>query len=131
MFYRNSRTKLTDVADGLSTTLAIGERASVLCPSAWAGCMVDGTVRTHPDAPIFLAAIEEPSVAVMARVGRHTLHHEYSEPYDMYSPHPQIGMFLFGDGSVRPLFDTTSLEVWNAIGTRSGGEVFPKGETAQ
>jgi hypothetical protein len=123
MFYRNSRTRFDDVTDGLSNTLAIGERASALCQAPWAGAMSDGTTRTADDAPVFLAAVEEPPTMVMARVGRHTLHHEYSEPYDMYSPHSLVGMFLFGDGSVRTLYDTTSLEVWNMIGTRSGGEV--------
>jgi prepilin-type N-terminal cleavage/methylation domain-containing protein len=128
MFYRNSRTQFTDVTDGLSNTLAIGERAAALCQSPWAGAISDGTTRTADDAPIFLAAVEEPPTLVMARVGRHTLNQDFSEPYDFYSPHPVTGHFLFGDGSVRTLTDRTTVEVWGAIGTRAGGEVIPPGD---
>jgi prepilin-type processing-associated H-X9-DG protein len=92
------------------------------------GAISDGTVRTDPSAPIFLHAIEETPTMVMARTGRHTLNQDYSEPYDYYSPHPFVGMFLFADGSVRPLYDTTSVDVWVAIGTRAGGEVIPRGD---
>ncbi|HEY1379139.1 MAG TPA: DUF1559 domain-containing protein [Gemmataceae bacterium] len=127
VFFRNSRTKLTDIADGASTTLAIGERAASLCPVPWAGCMSDGTVRTDPEAPIYLAAVEEPPTMVMARTGRHTLNQDYTEPYDFFSPHPGIGLFLFADGSVRPLTYATSTDVWAAIGTRAGGETIPGG----
>ena len=127
MFYRNSKTRFDDVTDGLSNTLAIGERGAAMCQAPWAGAISNGTARTVDDPPVFLAAVEEPPVLVMARVGRHTLNHEYSEPYDMYSPHPVIGFFLFGDGSVRALTGETTLEVWNAIGTRSAGDVVPAG----
>ena len=91
VFYRNSRTRLTDITDGASTTVAIGERGAVLCQSPWAGCLTDGTTRTDPNAPIFLAAVEEPPTLVMARTGRHTLNQDYSEPYDFYTPHPGWG----------------------------------------
>ena len=130
VFYRNSHTKMTDITDGTSTTLAIGERGSVLCQAAWAGCTNDGMVRTDPNAPIYLAAVEEPPVTVMARAGRHTLDQDYSEPYDFYSPHPFIGMFLFADGSVRTLTEATPVAVWAAIATRAGGEPIPNDDMA-
>jgi prepilin-type N-terminal cleavage/methylation domain-containing protein len=122
IFYRNSRTTFAEIADGLSTTLAIGERGAVLCQAPWAGAISDGFVRTMPDAPIYLAAVEEPPTAVMARTGRHTLNQDYSEPYDFYSPHVGVGYFLFADGSVRPLRPSVTPEVWAAIGTRAEGE---------
>jgi prepilin-type N-terminal cleavage/methylation domain-containing protein/prepilin-type processing-associated H-X9-DG protein len=126
VFYRNSPTRLSDITDGTSTTLAAGERGAVLCQAPWAGCLTDGTVHTDPNAPIFLQAIEETPVMVMARTGRHTLNQDYSEPYDFFSPHPFVGMFLFADGSVRPLYESTSVDIWAAIGTRAGGEVIPQ-----
>ena len=70
MFYRNSRTRFDDVTDGLSNTLVIGERAAALCQAPWAGAMSNGTTRTADDAPVYLAAVEEPPTMVMARVGR-------------------------------------------------------------
>jgi prepilin-type N-terminal cleavage/methylation domain-containing protein len=127
VFYRNSKTRFDDITDGTSTTLAVGERGAILCQTPWAGAMSDGTVRTSPTAPIFLASIEEPPTMVMARSGRHTLDQDYSEPYDFFTPHPAVGMFLFCDGSVRALSYTVSVDVWAAIGTRAGGEVIPPG----
>jgi prepilin-type processing-associated H-X9-DG protein len=37
--------------------------------------------------------------------------------------HPGVVNVVFADGSVRPIKDTVSLSVWQAIGTRRGGEV--------
>jgi prepilin-type N-terminal cleavage/methylation domain-containing protein len=122
IFYRNSRTTFEEITDGLSTTLALGERGAIMCQTGWAGAITDGAVRTMPDAPIYLAAVEEPPTAVMARTGRHTLNQDYSEPYDFFSPHLGLGYFLFADGSVRPMRFTARADVWAAIGSRAGGE---------
>ena len=127
VFYRNSRTRLADITDGASTTLAIGERGAIMCQAPWAGCMTDGTTRTEPTAPIFLAAVEEPPTMVMCRTGKHLLNDEYSEPYDFYSPHFGLGQFLFADGSARSISTNVSLDVWAAIGSRAGGETIPSG----
>jgi prepilin-type N-terminal cleavage/methylation domain-containing protein len=125
MFCRNSSIRLVDATDGLSNTLAIGERASLFCQAPWAGCMSDATIKTVPNSPNFLASIEEAPIMVMARAGHHPLNAPYSETYDFYSPHPNVGMFLFVDGTVRALSFDTSLEVWSALATRAGGEPAP------
>jgi type II secretory pathway pseudopilin PulG len=122
IFYRNSRTRFEDIHDGPSTTLAVGERAALFCPTPWAGAVSDGTVRTNVNSPSFLAAVEEAPVMVMARTNPYPLNQDYSSPYDFYSPHPTSGMFLFADGSVRALRFDMSLDVWRAIATRDGGE---------
>ena len=122
IFYRNSRTTFNDISDGLTHTLAVGERGAHMTQTPWAGAMSDGTARTMPGCPIYLHAIEEPPTMVMARTGRHTLNHYYSEPYDFYSPHAVLGFFAFADGSVRPLRFTVPESVLHAIGTRAGGE---------
>jgi len=123
IFYRNSRIAIGDVHDGVSHTIAVGERAAIMCKAPWAGVFQNGTIRTTWDAPIYLAAIEEAPVMAMARVGNHTLNHIYSEPYDFFTPHPAAGMFLFADGSVRAISKSTSVEVLQSLATRSGGEV--------
>ena len=122
IFYRNSHTRFQDIADGVSTTLAVGERAALFCPTPWAGVVSDGTVRTNVNSPSFVAAIEEAPVMVMARTNLYPLNQDYSTPYDFYSPHPVAGMFLFADGSVRALRFDLSPDVWRAIATRDGGE---------
>lgn len=123
VFYRNSRTRLVDIRDGTSTTLAIGERAAWFCQAPWIGVITEGTVRTNPQAPTLIAGIEEAPVMALART-KGPLNDPYSIPYDFYSPHPAAGQFLFADGSVHSLSFFTSLSVWAAIGTRSGGETI-------
>jgi prepilin-type processing-associated H-X9-DG protein len=128
IFYRNSKTALKQITDGLSTTIAIGERGSILCQAPWIGAVSEGTIRIHPNAPVYNRAIEEPSTAVMARTGWHQLNGHYSEVYDFFSPHAGLGMFLFADGSVRAMGVNTSVKVWKAIGTRAGGEAISEEE---
>jgi type II secretory pathway pseudopilin PulG len=127
LFYRNSRIRHADVRDGLSYTLAVGERAALFCKSPWAGCFGNGTIRIDPNAGTYIVSIEESPVMVLAHTSASTLSHEFAEPYDFFSPHPIVGFFLFADGSVRGLRKDSSLAVWTAIGTRAGGETTPDG----
>lgn len=128
IFYRNSNMQLTRITDGLSNTIAIGERGSKLCQAPWVGAVSEGTTRVHPNAPVYVMAIEEPSTAVMARTGWYPLNSHYTEVYDFFSPHVGLGMFLFADGSVRGLTVNTPKKIWQAIGTRAGGESFSENE---
>jgi prepilin-type N-terminal cleavage/methylation domain-containing protein len=123
IFYRNSATRITDIQDGTSNTLAIGERGAVLAQGPWAGVMTGGTIRTTPGAPVYSSIIELAPAMVLARVGPHTLNSPYSEPYDFFSPHDQVVQFLFGDGSVHALSIATDLGVLSALATRSDGDV--------
>jgi len=127
LFFRNSRFRLNEIPDGLSTTLAVGERAAFFCQGPWVGCLSDGTIRTDLDAPTYVFSIEETAVLVLARTSGITLNHDFAEPYDYYTPHPTVGHFLFADGSVRSLTPATPMTVWQAIGTRDGGETLPPG----
>jgi hypothetical protein len=123
IFYRNSAVRFTDITDGTSNTLAIGERGAILAQGPWAGVMTGGTIRTTPGAPVYTSIIELAPAMVLARVGPHTLNSPYSEPYDFFSPHGQVVQFLFGDGSVRILSISTELGVLQALASRAGGEV--------
>ncbi len=128
IFYRNSNMYLNKITDGLGTTIAIGERGSILCQAPWIGAVSEGTTRVHPNAPVYVAAVEEPATAVMARTGWHMLNGHYSEVYDFFSPHYGMGLFLFADGSVHAMSVNTKQSVWKAIGTRAGGEAISENE---
>jgi prepilin-type N-terminal cleavage/methylation domain-containing protein/prepilin-type processing-associated H-X9-DG protein len=122
IFARNSRTRMADVTDGLSQTLAVGERATLLAQSPWAGVMTGGTCRTTTGAPVYTSVVELAPVMALARVGNKSLNSPYSEPYDFFSPHGGVVQFVFADGSVHALTGGTSVTVLQALATRCGGE---------
>jgi prepilin-type N-terminal cleavage/methylation domain-containing protein len=122
VFYRNSATRFTDITDGTSNTLAIGERGAMLAQGPWAGVITGGSIRTTPGAPVYSSIIDLAPAMVLARVGPHTLNGLNSEPYDFFSPHAQVVQFLFGDGSVHALSISIDLSVLQAMATRAEGE---------
>jgi prepilin-type N-terminal cleavage/methylation domain-containing protein/prepilin-type processing-associated H-X9-DG protein len=128
VFYRNSTTRFTDITDGASNTLAIGERGALFAQGPWAGVVTGGSIRTTPSAPVFSSIIEPAPSMVLARIGPHTLNSTRSEPYDFFSPHGQVVQFLFADGSVHGLSISMDLTVLQGLATRSGGEVVDGSE---
>jgi prepilin-type N-terminal cleavage/methylation domain-containing protein/prepilin-type processing-associated H-X9-DG protein len=124
LFYRNSKTRFGDISDGTSTTLAVGERAALFTQTPWAGAASGGTTRVTPGAPVTSTAVEEAPTQTLAHTGSHTLNDPDSDPDDFYTPHTGTGMFLFGDGSVRPIRLGVTLRVLQALSTRAGSEVI-------
>jgi prepilin-type N-terminal cleavage/methylation domain-containing protein/prepilin-type processing-associated H-X9-DG protein len=123
VFQRNSRTRTGDILDGASTTILIGERGALLAKSPWAGVFTTGTVRTTPGAPVFTSIVELAPAMALARMGNRNINSPYSEPYDFFSAHPGAAYFLFADGSVRPLHESTDLNVLHALGTKAEDDV--------
>jgi prepilin-type processing-associated H-X9-DG protein len=124
LFYRNSKIRLDDIPDGTSATFAIGERAAWLAQAPWAGVVSGGTLRTTPDAPVATSVIEPAPFMVVARVGLKPLNFLYAEPYDFFSPHANVVYFLFADGSVHGISDSTDVGILRALCTRAGGELI-------
>ncbi len=126
LFFRNSRVRKDEVADGLSYTLALGERAATFTQTPWAGAVNRGTARVTPGAPVLSTLIEEGATQVLAQVfprdGYH-LNSPHSDPFDFYSAHTATVYFAFADGSVRPVDTSTPVAtVLKALATRAGGE---------
>jgi prepilin-type N-terminal cleavage/methylation domain-containing protein/prepilin-type processing-associated H-X9-DG protein len=128
VFFRNSRVRIADIADGTSTTLAIGERAALFTQTPWAGAMTGGACWTTPGAPVLRSHREPSMVFTMAQAGAHPLLSDRSEPYDFFSPHPGLVQFVFADGSVHPLTPALAPGVFQALATRDGGEPLGGGE---
>jgi prepilin-type N-terminal cleavage/methylation domain-containing protein/prepilin-type processing-associated H-X9-DG protein len=123
IFYRNSKTKITDITDGSSTTLAVGERGAFFAQSPWAGVMTDGSILVTPDAPVYVARFFPAPAMVLARAGVRFLNDPWCEPFDFFSPHQGTCQFLFADGSVKGIAITVDITILGALATRAGGEV--------
>ncbi len=106
VFFHNSHIPFTQITDGLSNTMMVGERSSRLGASLWVG-MIHGIP-------------EE-----MARVVGSTDHHP-NDPHghfeDFSSHHTKGAYFLFGDGSVHMISDNIDLQIYRAYATRDFGE---------
>lgn len=125
VLYQNSKTRFTDISDGTSTTLAIGERPALFVKVPWAGAITNGWVFTTPNAPVYSSSVQPAAVMPLARVGRKKLNDPWSEPYDFFSPHPAVCNFVFSDGSVHGVKLTTSVAVLQALASRNRGEPSP------
>jgi len=117
-FYRNSRTRIADITDGLSNTFIIGERSSDIALATWTGAIPGAEVPLQRDP----TELEGHYLLVLGR-GDHEPNSPSAHIDDFYSRHPQGLNCLFADGSVHSINNSVNPAVWAAIQTRSGGEV--------
>lgn len=123
LFQRNSRHRFSDISDGMSTTLAVGERAALFAKAPWAGVFMEGTVRTTPGAPVYTSTVELAPAMALSRVGSRSLNSPYSEPYDFFSGHTGLVNFLLADGSVRSMSMSMDLITLQDMATRGDSEI--------
>jgi len=122
IFVQNGQFTIRDIPDGLSNTIAIGERESGLVRAPWIGVLDQGTVQTTPGAPVYQSEICPAPTMVVARFYNKYINDPWSEPYDFFSPHPGVINLLFADGSVHPVLPSVDVSVLQALATRAGGE---------
>jgi prepilin-type N-terminal cleavage/methylation domain-containing protein/prepilin-type processing-associated H-X9-DG protein len=126
---RNSKVRVTDITDGSSNTLFVGERAwmwlgLVRSPATtWVGSVTGAVIpqTLNPDLGVeagHVMILTNSGTVDEGRVPNNSLDHVE----DANSNHPQGVNFLFGDGSVRSIQNTVAPTVWVAITTRAGGE---------
>ncbi|MFO0807033.1 MAG: DUF1559 domain-containing protein [Gemmataceae bacterium] len=124
VLFRNSKVRLTDITDGSSNTLFAGERGSQRSPqTTWVGAVTGAVV--PPLNPAYDA--EGPPVLVLTNTGTaadgRVPNNALEHVEDSNSRHTIGVNFLFGDGSVRVIQNTVRPALWQAVGTRAGGEV--------
>ncbi len=122
LFSRNSSTRFAEVTDGLSQTLAGGERHNgtfavvigshehIDAETVWVGAVKEDPDDDHAHTTLFQAS--------------HTPSSGFMNDQDAASRHDGGANFLFGDGSVKFLKNTINLGVYQALSSRSGGEVI-------
>ena len=107
MLFGNSRIGFRDIRDGSSNTMLIGERRNDLAAVTWLG-VIDG--------------IDEPFARVVGATDN-APNGPGNGLQDFRSYHPGGVNVGIADGSVQFVSDSVADTVFQAFGTRSGGEV--------
>jgi hypothetical protein len=106
-FYGNSSIRIRDLSDGVSNTMIYGERNSKLGGSIW-----HGFIEEAAEAPArFLGSTD------------HTPNSPVGHFDDFSSHHTGGAHFIMGDCSTRLVSNNIDIVVYQALATRSGGEV--------
>ncbi|MDZ4684658.1 MAG: DUF1559 domain-containing protein [Planctomycetaceae bacterium] len=132
IFHRNVSVRISDITDGTSTTVGIGERHSGFVRSAWAGVMPGQEVlynfdmRPLPYDPALPPCQNwRPTITgVVAHSRQSSMNDPTGSPGQFYSPHVVGSHFLFMDGSARMLNASMHKETMWALCTRNNGEVI-------
>ena len=132
-FYPNSHTRVADVSDGLSNTIFLGERSSILSNNTWVGVVPTAVVSPRLDqrpwpsdnngATDLVGCHSGPDVHDHPQVIIHAPNNPFGHTDEMWGEHGDGCHVLFGDGSVRFYTAFTDGNVWSALSTRNGGEV--------
>jgi prepilin-type N-terminal cleavage/methylation domain-containing protein/prepilin-type processing-associated H-X9-DG protein len=135
-FYRNSRTRIAEITDGLSGTILAGERSSNHSPGTWTGAVAGGrcpawmatqppTPYAPPPGPAYDNADFGEALVLAHCNATHLPNADFPafDPDTFYSYHQQGAHFLFGDGSVHFLTSGINPKTYQALATIGGGEV--------
>ncbi len=138
-FFCNSQTRLTDITDGTSTTILVGERAWGYANGTWAGAF-PGRVMTlgaqNPSKAVWNHQPKQSGALVQAHCHLINAGTDTDGGLDDFSSlHPAGANFLFADGSVHFLSSIKSDDgalpgsdyspqglLFMAYGSRAGGE---------
>jgi prepilin-type N-terminal cleavage/methylation domain-containing protein/prepilin-type processing-associated H-X9-DG protein len=135
VFFCNSQTRLTDIVDGTSTTILIGERSRDQVKGIWAGVPTNAMLQPGPRNEFLSTATISPARGGMLLCHGHLLNAigDSDGGLDDYSSNHTGGAnLLYGDGSVR-FFRSVSYDnadgsysadslLLQALCTRAGGE---------
>jgi prepilin-type N-terminal cleavage/methylation domain-containing protein/prepilin-type processing-associated H-X9-DG protein len=129
-FYRNSRVRLSDITDGVSQTVFVGEHSSVLSDKTWVGVVPSSATCPKPrfrfsdcnGSGAFVSAHSGPDPGDLPDVIIHAPNNPFSHTCGMYSDHPKGGNVLFGDAHVQFVQEQIDPFTWSAISSCQGRE---------
>lgn len=129
-FYRNSRVRFTEITDGLTKTVFVGEHA-IISDKTWVGVVPGAQVcpkdpERHP-----FTTCDAAATLVLAHSGPapgevdviHPPNFPTCHVCQMYSPYSVGAYVLLGDASVRMIEPTINVDAWAALCSINGGEV--------
>jgi prepilin-type N-terminal cleavage/methylation domain-containing protein/prepilin-type processing-associated H-X9-DG protein len=133
VFHRNSRVCVTDITDGASTTIGVGERSGDFVNGTWVGVVPNEQVvynQTNPP-PQFDRSLNQPCqnwrppiTAVLVHGRQYRPNDVTGSPASFHGPHGSGCNFLMMDGSARYIDGSISLTTFRALCTRNNGEVI-------
>jgi prepilin-type N-terminal cleavage/methylation domain-containing protein/prepilin-type processing-associated H-X9-DG protein len=125
VLYRNSVVRITDITDGTSSTLMVGERSYRYAPSTWVGSVTNANFVSTPNSPL-PGQVYCASNYILGHTGE-----SFGGPSgpgdanNFTSNHTGQGVnFVFVDGHVAFLTGSVSYDVYKAFSTRAGGEII-------
>ncbi|MFO0796972.1 MAG: DUF1559 domain-containing protein [Gemmataceae bacterium] len=126
MFYRNSRTRIADVLDGLSNTFAVGEKNAQATMASWAGVVPGATWRSANDVANYGGIPSNlPAALVLGHACRqHPPSAAAGVAEDFSSPHINGVNALFADGSVHAVRQSVSMSVYPFTATIADGKAL-------
>jgi prepilin-type N-terminal cleavage/methylation domain-containing protein len=137
-FYRNSKTRVVDVSDGLSNTVFLGEHSSILSHKTWVGVVPGASTCPRLDlmpwpsdcnsAGCLVGVHSGPDVHDHPQIIIHAPNNPFGHTDEMWSEHPGPGSnVLLGDGSVRFVTAFVDPLTWVALSTINQGDT-PRGD---
>jgi len=127
MFHRNDPIRISDVLDGTSNTIGVGERASMFSPNGWAGVIPGSRTVFSP----WMAGNRNQVVGVTSRpaITTATVHvrtggpsARSGSPGGFWSPHIGGCYFVMMDGSIQFLSVGIELNVFRNMAARNDGQ---------
>lgn len=130
-FYRNSATRHSEITDGLSNTVFMGEHTPALSEKTWVGIIPGAAVCPKPRfafggcdfAGNLLLSHSGPDPSEIPTV-IHPPNSRLAHVDQMYANHAGGAQVLLGDGSVRFIKETIHQPTWVALCNINGGEVI-------
>ena len=133
-FYRNSETRISQVTDGTSNSIFLGEHSSKLSDKTWVGVVPGASIHPRfrspengPDGGATSVLVHAgPSGGELDITGFPIIHPINFPTFhvgQMYSEHPGGGNVCFGDGSVHFFRDDIDLFTFAELSSINEGEV--------
>jgi prepilin-type processing-associated H-X9-DG protein len=114
VFHRNSRTKMAEIKDGLSNTLAVGEKSAEKTMATWAGIVPGAQWKSANDLATYGGVPSNlPAALVLGHACRqHPPSADAGVAEDFSSLHVNGVNVLFADGSVHGVRTTINMKVY-------------------